>query len=233
MVCSSFENMKKRCAIVGIGNRTHSWLSGIVEQHPECTQLVGLCDLNLDRCRDVNAAYGTTAAVYDNYDRMLAEVKPDLVIVVSPESCHREHIVKALEAGCHVATEKPLCTTIEDADAIVAAERRSGKKVFMAFNYRHIPLCSKIREIIKAGTIGRPVSMDLTWYLDYKGHGAKLLPALASTHARIRRPSDHQGHPPFRPGKLVDGRYSANGFCPRKTQLLRSGQPVHLKDWSF
>jgi predicted dehydrogenase len=164
--------MKKRCAIVGIGNRTHSWLSGIVEQHPECTQLVGLCDLNLDRCRDVNAAYGTTAAVYDNYDRMLAEVKPDLVIVVSPESCHREHIVKALEAGCHVATEKPLCTTIEDADAIVAAERRSGKKVFMAFNYRHIPLCSKIREIIKAGTIGRPVSMDLTWYLDYKGHGA-------------------------------------------------------------
>jgi predicted dehydrogenase len=103
---------------------------------------------------------------------MLAEVRPDLVIVVSPERFHREHIVKALDAGCQVATEKPLCTTIEDAAAIVAAEKRTGRKVFMAFNYRHIPLCSRIRELVQTGAIGRPVSMDLTWYLDYKGHGA-------------------------------------------------------------
>ena len=163
---------KKRCAVVGIGNRAHSWIGGIVELHPDAAELVALCDVNLDRCRDVNEAYKTRAAVYDNYDKMLAELKPDLVAVVSPERFHREHIVKALDAGCDVATEKPLCTTLDDADAIVAAEKRSGRKIFMAFNYRHIPLCSKIRELIQNGAIGRPVSMDLTWYLDYHGHGA-------------------------------------------------------------
>ncbi len=162
----------KRCAIVGIGNRAHSWISGIVEQHPEAAELAGLCDPNLDRCKDVNEAYGTKAPVYTDYDRMLAEVKPDLVIVVSPERYHREHIVRALDAGCQVATEKPLCTTIEDAQAIIDAENRNRRKIFMAFNYRHIPLCSKIRELVKKGAIGTPVSMDLTWYLDYHGHGA-------------------------------------------------------------
>ncbi len=163
---------KKRCAVVGIGNRAHSWISGIVEQHPDAAELVGLCDLNLDRCHDVNAVYQTAAAVYDDYDRMLAETTPDLVIVVSPDSFHCEHIVKALDAGFRVATEKPLCTTLEDAATILRAEQRSGTKVFMAFNYRHVPLCSKIRELLVRGAIGRPVSMDLTWYLDYKGHGA-------------------------------------------------------------
>ncbi len=163
---------RKRCAIVGIGNRAHSWLGGMVERHPDACELVALCDLNLDRCRDANLAYHTQAAIYSDYDRLLAETKPELVIVVSPERYHREHIVKALDAGCEVATEKPLCITAEDAAAIVAAERRNGKKIFMAFNYRHIPLCSKIRELVKDGAIGRPVSMDLTWYLDYHGHGA-------------------------------------------------------------
>lgn len=163
--------MKKRCAIVGIGNRAHSWLSGIVEQHPDKAELSGLCDLNIDRCRDVNDAYGTRAQVYTDYELMLSEVKPDLVIVVSPENHHAEHIARALDAGCDVATEKPLCTTGEDAVAILDAEKRNGRKIFMAFNYRHIPLCSKVKEIIRNGVIGRPVSMDLTWYLDYKGHG--------------------------------------------------------------
>lgn len=164
--------MKKRCAIVGIGNRAHSWLGGIVEHHPDAAELVGVCDLEIERCRDVNEAYGTEAAVFTDYDRMLADIKPDLVIVTSPERYHREHIVKALDAGSHVATEKPLCINIDDALAIVDAERRNDRKIFMAFNYRHIPLCSRIRELVTDGTIGRPVSIDLTWYLDYHGHGA-------------------------------------------------------------
>jgi len=165
-------SQKKRCAVVGIGNRAHSWIGGIVEQHPEASELVALCDIELDRCRDVNEAYATTAAVFDDYEKMLADINPDMVIVVSPEHCHREHIIKALDAGCDVATEKPLCTTIDDAKAIIDAENRNNRKIFMAFNYRHIPLCSKIRELTLNGSIGTPVSMDLTWYLDYHGHGA-------------------------------------------------------------
>jgi predicted dehydrogenase len=163
---------KKRCAIVGIGNRAHSWVGGIVNHHPDRAELVGLCDVNLERCQDINRGYGTSAAVYDDYERMLAEVKPDLVIVCSPEHCHAKHICQALDAGAKVATEKPLCVTAEDTQAILAAEKRHGRKIFMAFNYRHIPLLSRLKELLVDGAVGRPVSMDLTWYLDYRGHGA-------------------------------------------------------------
>ncbi len=162
---------RKRCAIVGVGHRAHCWLDGMTEQHPETTELVGLCDLNIDRCNDVNETYGTQAACYTDYEKMLAEVKPDLVIVVTPERYHCECIVKALDAGCNVATEKPLCRTVEEGQAIIDAENRNNRKIFMAFNYRHIPLCSKIRELVISDAIGTPVSMDLTWYLDYRGHG--------------------------------------------------------------
>jgi len=164
--------MKKRCGLVGMGNRAHCWLRGIMEQHPEAAELVALCDVHAARCEDANEVYGTQAAVYTDFSQMLAEQDMDLVIVVTPEHCHAEQICMALDAGCDVATEKPLCVTLEDADAIIHVEKRNHRKIFMAFNYRHIPLCSKIREVVQNGAIGQPVSMDLTWYLDYRGHGA-------------------------------------------------------------
>jgi len=163
---------KKRCAVVGIGHRAYSWLDAIVKTYPKQVELTALCDTHIGRCEDVGKYYHITTANYTDYDRMLSEIKPDLVIVVSPEHVHTEHIVKALDASCGVATEKPLCIKAEDVARILDAEQRSGKKVFMGFNCRHIPLCSKIKELITSGVIGAPVSADLTWYLNYKGHGA-------------------------------------------------------------
>ena len=162
----------KRCAIVGVGNRAHCWLSGIVDSHSDRAELVALCDPVSERCHDVNTDYGTKADVYTDYDQMLEQSKPGLVIICSPESFHAEHICKALSAGCDVATEKPLCVTTEDAAKILVAEKQYNRKIKMGFNYRHIPLMSKIKELIATGEIGKPVSIDLTWYLDYRGHGA-------------------------------------------------------------
>ncbi len=163
---------RTRCAIVGIGHRAYSWLGQMAGTYEDVTEVVGLCDRLADRCHDANKYARTNAAVYTDYDRMLAELRPDMVVVVSPEHVHGEHIVKALDAGCEVATEKPLCTQPRDAIAILEAETRNNRRVFMGFNYRHIPLASRIREIVLEGIIGTPISMDLTWYLDYRGHGA-------------------------------------------------------------
>lgn len=163
---------KKRYAVVGIGHRSHSWINWMVNQCGDVAELVALCDPATARCDDANRYYDTDAAVFADYDAMLSEAKPDGVIVTSPESVHTRHIVAALDAGCEVATEKPLCRRAEEAVEILEAERRNDRRIFMGFNYRHIPLLSTVREMIVDGRIGRPVSMDLTWYLDYTGHGA-------------------------------------------------------------
>ncbi len=161
-----------RCAISGIGHRSHSWISALAGSYSDCVKITALCDPVLKRCEDADQGYALNANLYSDYDRMLAEETPELVIITSPDHVHAEQIVKAFRKGCEVASEKPMCLTQEEADAILTAERDSGKKLFMGFNYRHIPLCHKIREILLRGEIGRPVSMNLTWYLDYRGHGA-------------------------------------------------------------
>jgi predicted dehydrogenase len=160
-----------RCAIVGAGHRAHAWIDEMISKYGGRCELVGVCDPVLQRAHDMNTTYGTAAQVFDHYGQMLEMAKPDLVIVVSPDHVHATQICQALAAGCEVATEKPLCTTADDARKILEAEQASGKQVTMGFNYRHIPLASRVKQLIIEGAIGRPVSMDLTWYLDYHGHG--------------------------------------------------------------
>jgi hypothetical protein len=162
---------KTRCALIGVGHRAHSWLGAITGPHADRAELVGLCDPVRARCDDVNLAYGTHAKAYDDLLTMIGDCKPDMVIVTTPERLHVQHIVAALKAGCDVATEKPLCTSMADARAILDAERSTGKRIFMGFNYRHVPLLTKLKRLINQGAIGKPVSMDLSWYLDYHGHG--------------------------------------------------------------
>lgn len=163
---------RTRCALIGLGHRSHSWLMEMTGTYKDTVEVVGLCDAVIARARDANTAYEMDVPVFADHREMLAKTRPDLVIVIVPEFLHAECIIAALDAGCAVATEKPLCTTGEDAQKILEAEKRAGKRVFMGFNYRYIPLMAKIKELLLDGAIGRPVSMDLTWYLDYKGHGA-------------------------------------------------------------
>jgi|GEM_PF-2809417 len=164
---------KTRCVLSGAGNRAHSWLQKMTDTYTDEVEIVGLCDVRIERARDMIRTYGLQAArAFDDFDEMLKHTSPDRVIVIVPERYHAGQIIRALDQGCEVATEKPLCVNLKQCEDILAAERRSGKPIFMGFNYRLIPLCSKVREIVLSGEIGRPVSADLTWYLDYHGHGA-------------------------------------------------------------
>ncbi len=163
---------RRRLAVVGIGHRAGNWIGSAVQEHAAAVEVVALCDPVRQRCLDAIARWGLRgAAVYADVDAMLRERQPQLVLVCVPESMHAPVIVKALDAGAQVITEKPLCVLGDDAVAILDAQRRAGRPIVMGFNYRHIPLCRKIKELVAGGAIGTPFSADLTWYLDYKGHG--------------------------------------------------------------
>ena len=61
---------RKRCAVVGIGHRSHSWIPQIVKIYKEQAELVALCDPVIARCHDLNEYFGASAACYENYDKM-------------------------------------------------------------------------------------------------------------------------------------------------------------------
>ena len=168
---------RKRYAIVGTGSRAGMFIDAIAETYAEHAELVGVCDLSHTRMNWHNAQLrqrGLTPAPAfhaDDFERMLAETRADTVIVTTVDAWHHHYIVRALNAGCDVISEKPLTTTLDRLRAIDAAQRRSGKSLRVTFNYRYAPAYARFRRLIAEGAVGRPLLVDFSWLLD-TSHGA-------------------------------------------------------------
>ncbi len=74
---------------------------------------------------------------FDNYEKALADTKPDAVCISTYPGTHAEYAIKALKAGSHVFVEKPIAETIENAEAVVAAAKKADKKVVVGYILRH------------------------------------------------------------------------------------------------
>lgn len=167
----SAENPLK-VVLVGTGVRGISfWGKRLVEQYPAKLRFVGLCDINPGRVRYAKEYMGVSCPTYTDFDKMLQETKPDLVIVCTKDSTHHEFIVKGLNFGADVLTEKPLTTDEDKCREIVAAEKKSKKNLIVGFNYRWSPYMTKIKELLQNGSIGKITSVDFNWYLNTH-HGA-------------------------------------------------------------
>ena len=135
----------KRFVQVGCGIRgIEGYAEPILKDFKEHIELCGVYDINPKRAALVSYYGGTEVPVYDDFDEMLRSVKPDTVIVTTKDCMHDFYVIKALEAGCDVIVEKPMTTTFEKANAIKAAEKKSGKTVTVVFNLRYLPFCCPI-----------------------------------------------------------------------------------------
>lgn len=163
-------------AIVGTGARHEMFLRAATETFGAPCDLVGLCDANPVRLTRSAASVpegGNGVATYaaEDFDRMLAEQKPGQVIVTVPDSHHHDYIVRALEAGSDVMTEKPMTTDLGKLKAILDAQERTGRQVTVTFNYRYTPARTQLKDILMSGAIGEVTAVDFRWHLD-RVHGA-------------------------------------------------------------
>ncbi|HEX6848523.1 MAG TPA: Gfo/Idh/MocA family oxidoreductase, partial [Chitinophagaceae bacterium] len=162
---------KIKLALVGTGSRGSGfWGRNLAMNFPNC-EFVGLCDINPGRLEYVKKYMNATCPSFTSVDTMLKEVKPDFVIVTTVDSTHDEIIVKALNAGFNVITEKPMTTDEVKCKRILEAEKKSGKKVVVAFNYRHSVHAMQLKELLAADRVGKITSVDFNWYLNVH-HGA-------------------------------------------------------------
>ncbi len=168
---------KKRYAHVGTGGRAKFWYHGIAEQFNETCELVAFCDVNQTRMNYANDYLESVGLekvpTYKHYefDKMIEETKPDVVIVTSVDRTHDDYIIRAMELGCDVITEKPMTIDEKRAQAIIDAQKRTGREVRVTFNYRYAPHNTKIRELIMDGVIGDVYSVHFEWFLNTE-HGA-------------------------------------------------------------
>jgi predicted dehydrogenase len=168
---------RRRYAVVGTGARAGLYIDAAARRHAEHAELVALCDPSTVRMAFWNRLLGRLGArpvstwSPADFERMVEKERPDTVIVTTVDAVHHEYIVRALEAGCDVVTEKPLTTDAAKARAILDAVERTGRKLTVTFNYRYIPAFARLREIVAEGRIGEPLLVDFMWVLD-TNHGA-------------------------------------------------------------
>jgi len=90
----------------------------------------------------------------DEWAKVLAEAKPDVVEDAGPDILHCEHTVAALEAGCHVLIEKPMCTTTAEAKRILDAEAKAGKVVMVDYTLRYSHPWATMANAARDGAVG-------------------------------------------------------------------------------
>jgi predicted dehydrogenase len=169
---------RKRYAIVGTGARAGMYVEATTATFREYAELVAFCDLSQTRMDWYNQQLQKYANVpprptylADQFDRMIEETRPDVVIVTTIDATHHQYIVRAMELGCDALTEKPMTTDVAKAKAIFDAIERTGRSLRVTFNYRYAPAYTRLRELVMQGVIGRPLAVDFSWILDTR-HGA-------------------------------------------------------------
>ena len=137
-----------RVVVAGLGNmgRSHA-LAYATNPGFEIAALVNRSDVDLP---------GPLAGriIRRSFEEALREEKPDLASINTYSDSHADYAVMALESGCHVFVEKPLATTVADAERVVAAAKANGRKLVIGYILRHHP--SWMRLIAEARKLGGP-----------------------------------------------------------------------------
>ncbi len=150
----------------------------LLKDYSRTTSLVAICDTNPKRMDEHNRIYQEKYGVKpiktygaDEFEKMIKKEVPHVVIVTTVDRTHDEYIIRAMELGCDVITEKPMTTDEVKCRAILDTVERTGRKLRVSFNYRYAPSRSKAKELIMSGVIGDVKSVHFEWLLDTT-HGA-------------------------------------------------------------
>ena len=159
-------------AVIGAGMAGRSHAAGY--RSASTVYGEGLPEIRLAAIADVNPAFATDTArrfgfarAEAGWEAVAAADDVDVVSVVVANPLHRQIVEGLLDAGKHVLCEKPMAPTVEDAEAMVAAAKASGRENGIGFVFRRSPAIGAIREQLASGAVGRPLHFNGHYWCDY------------------------------------------------------------------
>ena len=117
--------------------------------------------LDRDEARRAEAKERFGCETYEDYDAMLADGNVECVVVAMPNKLHAEWAIRAMEAGKEVVVEKPMATSLADADRMMEVARETGRVLAVFQNRRYEPAFQQMLEVIRSGVLGRIVHVRL------------------------------------------------------------------------
>ncbi|MCL2031420.1 MAG: Gfo/Idh/MocA family oxidoreductase, partial [Oscillospiraceae bacterium] len=156
-------------AVVGTGNISRLHIEGYLA-FPERCRIAALCDIAPEKAHEKKRAYGLDGAkVYASHRDLLADGGLDIVSVCTPPFCHAEIAADALNAGVNVLGEKPMASSLEECDAMLAAERKSGKILSVVAQNRFRDPIKNLKAALDSGLAGRVTHAQVDSYW-WRGH---------------------------------------------------------------
>jgi predicted dehydrogenase len=181
-----------KTAIFGTGFMGRVHLDALRRQ--ENVEVVAIAATKIESARRLGAGFGVSAIATD-YREILRDPTVDAVHILTPNALHYSMAKEALEAGKHVACEKPLTTTVEEAQELVELAAKKGLRNCVCHNLRYYPMVQQLRRMREAGELGEILSVqggysqdwllydtDWNWRIDSRAAGASRCMADIGSH---------------------------------------------------
>lgn len=139
--------------VIGVGGWGETHVR-VYAAHP-FVDLVALCDVREDRAQQMARQYGVQT-VYTDYRDLLGDERISAVSIVTPDFAHTQPAIAAARAGKHVLIEKPLATTVQECEQIIAQVDQAGIKLMVDFHNRWSPPFAGIKASLDQGELGDP-----------------------------------------------------------------------------
>ena len=157
------EAPKVRYCIVGLGRISMQHFMPAIKNSCKLSRVTALVSGHRDKAERMAAEYGVPTSNiynYDNYDAIANNPEIDAVYVALPNSMHAEYSIRAAKAGKHVLCEKPMCNTVEDARAMIAATKNANKKLMIGYRCHLEPVNQLAVQLIRDGRLGKVQAIE-------------------------------------------------------------------------
>ncbi|MCX6046935.1 MAG: Gfo/Idh/MocA family oxidoreductase [Chloroflexi bacterium] len=154
------EQKQIRVGIAGLGRSGWDIHARLLGELPEQYQVAAVLDADANRRQEAIDKFDCQA--YTEYSELIQDPAVELVVVSLPSFLHADGAIAALQAGKHVVCEKPMATSLADADRMIAATEATGKTLTIFHQRRYYPDFMQVKKVIDSGLLGRIVQIRLT-----------------------------------------------------------------------
>jgi predicted dehydrogenase len=155
-----------RLAVIGIGARASLARHAVDSGRARVVAVVDPASAAVSRAKSL---FGPEVVYFPDHRTLIsAPTEIDAAFVTSPDHTHAIIAIDLLRAGIPIYLEKPLATTMDDADAILSAAAETGTRLYVGHNMRHMPAMRAMRDIVRRGEIGQ---VKVVWCRHFVGNG--------------------------------------------------------------
>ncbi|HRN58501.1 MAG TPA: Gfo/Idh/MocA family oxidoreductase, partial [Agriterribacter sp.] len=166
----------RRVALIGTGWYGKSDLFRLIQVTP--VEVVGLCDPDkhqLEKAAEMvsqRQSNKKSPATYGDYRKLLAEQKPEIVLIGSPDHWHALQAIDSIKSGAHVYVQKPISVDVMEGEAMVAAARKYNRVVQVGTQRKSTPhLIDAKKNIVDAGLLGKISHVEMCCYYHMRNNG--------------------------------------------------------------